>query len=427
MMYALLLFFFFLEYMRPNGYIPQLTVLHLNSLVPLALMIGAVVSSRGVPNREVLIERNTRLLAVLLVMMMFSVLMADISARANVIFMAVLGYVLVYWVICRQLTDIDRVKGVFKVLVLIHVAVAALTPEMFTDPDGRHVLASGSFLGDGNDFALSVNVAMPFCLYLLFDARTKRDKVVWGGLLIFLILSIVATKSRGGTLGLVAVGAYFWSKSNKKIMTGALALVALAAILVVAPTSYFDRMNTISANPQDGSAQGRLTAWGAGTRMALDNPLFGVGLGHFPFKFATTYRPPGLPSSIGAKTAHSIYFLILGEMGFPGLILLVTIIVSNLVQNSRLLSTLKPRADRTREAQLVACLSASLIGFAVGGAFLSAIYYPHLYVIAGLLVAGRRIARQAAEGGPASAQTCGEAELHCHPAMQRRLSARQAS
>ncbi len=34
-----------------------------------------------------------------------------------------------------------------------------------------------------------------------------------------------------------------------------------------------------------------------------------------------------------------------------------------------------------------------MIAFAVNGAFLSALYYPHLYVLAGVSVAGRRIVR----------------------------------
>ena len=42
----------------------------------------------------------------------------------------------------------------------------------------------------------------------------------------------------------------------------------------------------------------------------------------------------------------------------------------------------------------MAALSASVIAFAVDGAFLSALYYPHLYVLAGVSVAGRRVVRE---------------------------------
>ena len=61
----------------------------------------------------------------------------------------------------------------FGVLILVHVILAALTPEMFTDPEDRHYLASGTFLGDGNDYALSVNIAIPLSLFLWSDAAPR--------------------------------------------------------------------------------------------------------------------------------------------------------------------------------------------------------------------------------------------------------------
>jgi hypothetical protein len=39
------------------------------------------------------------------------------------------------------------------------------------------------------------------------------------------------------------------------------------------------------------------------------------------------------------------------------------------------------------------------LGFAVGGAFLSAAYYPHLYVMSGIMVAVRRLSREQLAAG----------------------------
>ena len=43
MIYYALLSFFVLEYVRPGAYVPGLDALHLNSLVPLACIIGTLV------------------------------------------------------------------------------------------------------------------------------------------------------------------------------------------------------------------------------------------------------------------------------------------------------------------------------------------------------------------------------------------------
>lgn len=131
--------------------------------------------------------------------------------------------------------------------------------------------------------------------------------------------------------------------------------------------------------------------------MAVDHPILGVGAGHFPVKYGVEYRPPGFgPNEIPWQTAHSIYFVILGELGFPGLLVLIIFIGSNLAANRRVVREILERNDQQAitDVRLLACLSASLIAFAVGGAFLTAIYYPHMYVLAGLHAAARRLVRE---------------------------------
>jgi probable O-glycosylation ligase (exosortase A-associated) len=395
------LLFIVLEYLRPTSYIPALLVLRLNSLVPLSLTVANMFVPGRITYSEFLQETNTKMFGFLVLMIVMSMLTADVTLYAYNCLTTVTGYLLVYWIISKQIMNLNQLKGVFKTLVMVHVAVALLNPAMFTEPDTRHYLASGFFLGDGNDFALSVNIAIPLCLFLVLDSVKFRQRVFWGIALLFLVACVIATQSRGGTVALGCVCLYYWFKSDKKALTGSIAVSALVLVLVLAPPAYFQRMNTI--NTQEGSAQGRLKAWGAGFRMALDHPLFGVGAGHFPVKYGAEYR---LTLDTPWQTAHSIYFLILGELGFPGIFLLVGFIVSNLVANARLATEVRVRdPDGTGiEARLLASTSAALLAFAVGGAFLSAIWYPHWYVLGGLLVAGRGIVRQhQVAGAPATA------------------------
>jgi probable O-glycosylation ligase (exosortase A-associated) len=198
-----------------------------------------------------------------------------------------------------------------------------------------------------------------------------------------LVIAIVATQSRGGTLGLAAVGIYYWSKNDRKLLTGAIAVVVLAIALLNAPAAYFQRMETMT-DVEDGSAQGRIQAWQTAIAVAIDHPLMGAGAGHFPVE-------NGIRNNMSAKTAHSIYFLILGDLGLPGLIVLVWFLVANFAQNRRLAATLKADAQQGANVRLLMSLSAALIGYATAGAFLSATYVPHMFVLAGLLTATRSI------------------------------------
>jgi probable O-glycosylation ligase (exosortase A-associated) len=293
-----------------------------------------------------------------------------------------------YWAIAKLGTDVDRIKGIFKALIFVHLLVALLNPQMILEPEVRHYVASGAFLGDGNDYALSVNITIPFCLFLIFDAPKFRQKLFYGAVLVFLILMIVATQSRGGTIALACVGIYYWAKSDRKVAMASVAAAALVAVFLFAPAAYFERMNQVT--PEESSAQGRILAWKGAMRMAVDHPLLGVGAGHFPVKYGAEYRTS---MDVPWQTAHSVYFLALGELGFPGLIFVLTYIFGNLAANRGVAVRRRAHGGPTArsDANLMVCLSASLIAFATGGAFLSALYYPHIYVLGGILVAARRV------------------------------------
>ena len=137
-------------------------------------------------------------------------------------------------------------------------------------------------------------------------------------------------------------------------------------------------------------------AWNSAIRMALDNPLFGVGANQFSIKFGTKYRPAGYEAGgLAWINAHSIYFKMLGEFGFPGIILLLYIIISNLLITERSVAYFSHRGDiqSLTYRNLSMCLNSSMIGFAVAGIFLSGINYPHLFVLSGLFAASSFIVR----------------------------------
>jgi putative inorganic carbon (hco3(-)) transporter len=388
-----LLLFFFLDYVRPTSFFPALELLHLNSLVPAGVVGLTLLSRRPRRERPEGEPANIGMVFTLLFMIVASAAFASVTERVFNVFVVVVGYVAICWAMTEQVNTMDRLKNVVTALLLVHVIVAALNPLMFTDPDVRHYVTSGAFLGDGNDFALSVIIVIPLCLFLMTDAKTARTKLLWALALAVCIASVVLTKSRGATVALGCVAAYYWVNSDRKASMLAGTLVVVALIMVFAPPSYFERMSMI-ADSQEGSAQGRIQAWSSAIRMAIDYPLTGVGAGHFPVAFGTHYRSS---EELPWMNAHSIFFQALGELGFPGVAILVALIVRNITANRRLFVQLDRKDGRfASEQRLLYALSASMVGFATGGAFLSALYYPHVYVLAGLLTAARRIIRERA-------------------------------
>jgi putative inorganic carbon (HCO3(-)) transporter len=403
MVYYGLLLAILLEYIRPVAYVPALAVLRLNSLVPLSAFAASILGfgSRRASNEEVLADPNTRFVLGILALLSVSVLTADVAIYATNLWTVIFGYVLLYWTLRQQLTSLSRMAGIFRALVLAHLIVVALNPQIFQGE--RQYITSGAFLGDGNDFALSVNVAIPLCLFLVFNAAGLTQRLFYTAALMAFVIAVVVTQSRGGTIALVAVGAYYWLKSDRKLVMASIAAVAVVVVVLVAPSGYFERMRTIT-DSEEGSRQGRIEAWKAAVRMAVDNPLLGVGAGHFAIMHGAVYRTTtGGPHE---QTAHSIYFHVLGEFGLPGIALLVGMIAWNLRANRRLATELRRAglAETSSELRLLTASSAALIAYAVGGAFLSAFYYPHLYVLGALLAAARHVSKSRLLDEPSTRQ-----------------------
>lgn len=394
MIYYGILLFFILEYIRPSSYVPALIALHLNSVVPLGVLVGSLFrGNKKVTVSEVFQSPNARWLMFFLSLLTLSFFVADVRSFVFDMMVTIVSYCFMYVFLRMEIYDFDRLKGVFKILILVNFIVGALTPELFSGDGKRHYIASGSFLGDGNDFALSVNVVIPLCLFMMLESKKSWGKIFYGGILMVLIFAIVATQSRGGIVALASAALYLWSKSEGKVLGVIGITLVVIGIMAVAPPQFFERMETMTqtGDNMEGSAQGRIEAWKAGVRMAADHPLTGVGAGHFAVKYGVEYKPEG--SKIPWMTAHSNYFVILGELGIPGITFLVMIILTNLIAGERMLSRLRAvKAARDGAYyRLVVSLNASLIAFAVGGAFLTAIGHPHLYLLAALLECGRRI------------------------------------
>ena len=116
----------------------------------------------------------------------------------------------------------------------------------------------------------------------------------------------------------------------------------------------------------DASAMGRLYAWEAAFKMALDNPLTGVGLDNFYYNyFFYSSHWDGMNHAV-----HSTWFGVLAETGFIGLIVFIILIVSLIKTSLRSISLLTKQSDITLSVGANAILS-GLIGTIVSGTFLT--------------------------------------------------------
>ena len=224
-----LLLAIFFEYARPGAFVSGINAMKLNSLIPLALVVACVFAKDLRPLREIARDATTKWLLVYFGLIALSVLHAEVTLYAFDVFKSVLGYVLLSFVIVRVCTTADRIRGVFAILIVAHLFLLAMNPAAVLNPHERNYIQGGTFLGDGNDFSLSICIVVPMAIELALSSTSRLRQVLSWVALLVLMLAVIGTQSRGGTLGLIAAGSYLWLRSPRKGLTLGLVMVAVVA------------------------------------------------------------------------------------------------------------------------------------------------------------------------------------------------------
>jgi probable O-glycosylation ligase (exosortase A-associated) len=165
-------------------------------------------------------------------------------------------------------------------------------------------------------------------------------------------------------------------------------LIPLIPIAIgVMPDRWSTRMNTISTYDQDSSAMGRINAWHAAFNLANDRPFLGGGYEYSSIKTFAKYAP----NPVDLHSAHSAYFQVLGEHGYIGLLLFLSIGVSAWLTARRIIAGVGGRQEHQWAASLARALQVSAVGYAVGGVFLDVGYWDLIYYEVMILVAVERL------------------------------------
>jgi probable O-glycosylation ligase (exosortase A-associated) len=251
------------------------------------------------------------------------------------------------------------------------------------------VLGPNDTLLESNNHLAVANV-MVIPLLAHFYQQAKNRLVRWA-LLIFILCcaaAVLGSYSRGAMLALAAMGFVFWWRSSHKLITVLLVLGTALVLIPVMPERWDKRMRTIQTYEDDGSAMSRLDAWTAAWNIATDRVL-GGGF-EYPSPAVTAKYSPGPYDSV----AHSIYFQALGEHGFIGFALFMLFWILVWRQCSRTRRQARDRPDLAWAYSLMSMTQASLVGFAVGGAFINIAFWDMPYYLYTVIVLSDYVVRR---------------------------------
>jgi probable O-glycosylation ligase (exosortase A-associated) len=259
----------------------------------------------------------------------------------------------------------------------------------------------GSFIEDNNALALALIMVMPFLWYVYTSSRQRWLRWGVGMTMVLSCASILGSHSRGAALAGAVMLLTMWMKSSRRWLMGSAMLTLVPVLILSMPEKWFERMETVATFQQDSSAMGRLRAWEFSIDLARQRPI-GGGFGSFE---ETNYRrfAPDIAQEVEEigdgrfQDAHSIYFKVLGDHGFPGLVLFLMLGVMTYRSASAVIRQVRDVPQMQWAANLAAMTQVSMIGYAVGGAFLGLSYFDLYYHLIAIIVVLRAIVAEEPE------------------------------
>ena len=390
--FYLIIIFLAMEYGRPQELLSFISYLHIPAVVITLLTFYGLFIKRFQWD-----DKQTLLYVLLLVFMVIHGPMAVNNYWALRVFIAMIINFIAYLSICNYVDSEEKYAKLVSVWLVIHIFMAIIGIKNY----GAGI---GGFLGDENDFCMTLNMIIPFSFFLAVSSSGK-NKIYYILLTCLFVFVIILTRSRGGFVGLCVMFLYCWLRTKKKIITGLFLVLLVGFAVIFAPSSYWNRMETIQTEGASaGTGEERVYEWKIGWHIFLDNPIMGVGQGNFPFVFKKYEvevmggEDPFYGRSVAGRAAHSVYFTLLPELGLIGLFIFSGIVyynlrdvgkIKSLLDNKRRLNVSKIIGDKYY--YMAVALEGSLISYLVSGIFISILYYPNFWILMGFIISLRKI------------------------------------
>ncbi len=260
-----------------------------------------------------------------------------------------------------------------------------------------------SIIYDKNHLATAILMAMPIMIYLRNHSANPWLRHALLGTFLLSLVAVIGGQSRGAVLGLGAVAVFYWWRSAYKIQTLVLGAIIIVPTVLAMPPSWYAHIATIGSAEDDNSFQGRLDAWQYAINVSLARPLVGGGIASTEDREAfQQFHPDSVVTQDRGRAAHSIYFQVLGDLGFIALAiwLLIFLVAWN---NARwIIRHARDRPDLAWTSDLARMIQVSLVAYVVAGAALSLAYYSlYFSLVVVLAIIRRLVARELAASQPA--------------------------
>ncbi len=279
-------------------------------------------------------------------------------------------------------------------------AVGAGEEKAYIDSEGIEsgaaVRVSGR-TGHSNWLAFTLVLLLPLNVYWMSAAKSAGVRAFIGIAVLLEVAALVFTFTRMGALVGSIVVLFLMFKQLVRLTPERVAVLAIAAIVgwTLLPGAYKERVFSFADNPEMKSTEARLALQEFAWRYAQDDPFVGVGVSGFGLRFVHEdhWLAGHLRWLIEERNwealyygPHNLYLQLAAETGFPGLLLILGIVILLLFRLQRTQTALRG-LEELDLARLAGVLQVSLIGFLLCGVFLHALHQKVWWMVIALAIA----------------------------------------
>ena len=245
---------------------------------------------------------------------------------------------------CRTARDLYAFAWAYVIgaLVLSYYALFFFDLQRY-GTDFSYARLSGLATWDANDVVLVLMPALA-CALLVHQVAKPRGRMVALLALVGIGATVARSGSRGGLIGLVAVGValLFFGRGaslGKRVLT---IVVVAAGLSFWAPLGYWQQMQSILSPTDDynyTSKDGRKEVAKRGMGYMMARPIFGLGIGNFEkAECMISEKALNTPAGYGIRCMppHNSFVQAGAELGVPGLVLWSSIPLFGIVSLLRL-------------------------------------------------------------------------------------------
>jgi O-antigen ligase len=327
----ILSFFIFLLFLRPweliatkyDSQAEAQTIVQSTNFVSLPklwflLLLGVLIASWSFRKK---IKLNILDLGVVIFVlwMLFPILLKNDVDEFRYFFETLFSSCLIYFVVRAFLNNEFSYQMIVKTFAFICFFLVATTILQYifdyeSSSKSERLEIFGNF-GNANDLAALIVLSCPFFL------RSFQSKIIKFLIVGVSLVAIYFTQSRGAFLGII-IGLLAYATSQVQFKNISKKKIVFLGVGLFSLFVMYSAVLGRSESEMKMSGSSRISYWIAAIRMAIYNPLWGVGYHNYPANFER-YTTEFI--EYGIRTAHSSFFLVLGEGGAIGLLIYLSL------------------------------------------------------------------------------------------------------